>query len=71
MTTHQLAKYLLESTPDLPVLINGWGSEEGRDWEVSGAFLSDDQKSVALGHGGVDYLTGELRDWYMRPERLG
>lgn len=71
MTTHQLAKYLLESTPDLPVFMNGWGSEEGQDWEVSGAFLGDDQKRVLLGHGGIHWETKEFHDWYMRPERLG
>lgn len=34
MTAHQLAAALLKG-PDLPVIINGWGSEEGDTHEVS------------------------------------
>jgi hypothetical protein len=33
MTAHELAKALLEG-PDLPVIINGWGSDEGLGQEV-------------------------------------
>ena len=33
MTSHELAKALL-SGPDLPVLINGWGSDEGNAFEA-------------------------------------
>ena len=35
MTTHQLAKHLL-TLDDLPVVINGWGSEEGFTFEATG-----------------------------------
>lgn len=34
MTSHELANILLDS-PDLPVMINGWGSDEGVTCEVS------------------------------------
>lgn len=33
MTAHELATVLLAG-PDLPVLINGWGSNEGQAYEV-------------------------------------
>lgn len=33
MTAHELARKLLEG-PDLPVIINGWGSDEGTAHEV-------------------------------------
>lgn len=69
MTTHELAKYLLEHTPNLPVFMNGWGSEEGTDHEVTGAFL-ESGNTVFLGHGGYDWKAGEKRDWYMRAARL-
>lgn len=35
MTAHQLAKELLAG-PDLPVVINGWGSDEGNAYETAG-----------------------------------
>ena len=34
MTAHELAKALLAG-PDLPVIINGWGSDEGFAYEAS------------------------------------
>lgn len=34
MTAHELARKLLEG-PDLPVIINGWGSDEGFAFEVT------------------------------------
>jgi hypothetical protein len=34
MTSHELANLLLAS-PNLPVMINGWGSDEGVTCEVS------------------------------------
>lgn len=34
MTAHALAKALLEKE-DLPVIINGWGSDEGTAYEVT------------------------------------
>lgn len=34
MTAHQLAQALLVG-PDLPVVINGWGSDEGSTFEVT------------------------------------
>lgn len=67
MTTHQLARYLLESTPDLPVVVNGWDD----DWdvvdtecEVTGAALTEDGGKVFLGHGRVD------TEWAMLAPRL-
>ena len=36
MTGHELARDLL-ALPDLPVVINGWGSGEGSCWEVTSA----------------------------------
>ncbi len=43
MTAHQLAQYLLRC-PDLPVYINGWGSNEGGSGaEVTSAIIEDRQ----------------------------
>jgi hypothetical protein len=36
MTAHELARYLLEQE-DLPVMVNGWGSDEGTENEVTWA----------------------------------
>lgn len=36
MTAHELANHLL-TLPDLPVIMNAWGSDEGVDVEVIGA----------------------------------
>lgn len=53
MTTHELARYLLKNTPDVPVLINGWGSDEGLGpFEVTGADVKGDD-AVYLEHGEV------------------
>lgn len=38
MTAHELAKHLLEQ-PDYPVIMNGWGSDEGIDVEVTGSVV--------------------------------
>lgn len=35
MTAHQLAQRLLAG-PNIPVIINGWGSDEGLSFQVSG-----------------------------------
>lgn len=35
MTSHQLARRLIKG-PNVPVVINGWGSDEGFEFEVSG-----------------------------------
>jgi hypothetical protein len=69
MTTHELARYLLEYTADVPVFINGWGSAEGSDCEVTGAGLQDN--GVFLGHGDIDFRTSEWSDWYMTTDRIG
>jgi hypothetical protein len=69
MTSHELARYLLEHTPDLPVFINGWGSDEGFEYTVTGAGLHEDN-SLFLGTGGRT-PEGEWKDWYMRGERFG
>lgn len=57
MTTHQLAQFLL-TTPNAPVLINGWGSDEGFTFEVSGAHSNQDVRAgnaVFLDHGDVPF----------------
>lgn len=46
MTAHELAKFLL-TLPDLPVFMNGWGSDEGIDVEVVGATVMDDKIDLA------------------------
>ena len=45
MSAHELAKALLAG-PDLPVIINGWGSDEGFAFEVDAA---DDSEEVFSG----------------------
>lgn len=40
MTAHGLAE-LLQSLPDIPVIMNGWGSDEGVDVQVTGAHVID------------------------------
>lgn len=40
MTSHELAAKLLEQ-PDLPVVINGWGSDEGNDFEVTKVIFNE------------------------------
>lgn len=42
MRAHELAAYLL-TLPDLPVYINGWGSDEGVDCEVTKSFIREDR----------------------------
>ena len=69
MTTHQLARYLLDHTPDLPVEINGWGSYEGCSYEVTGASMSEEGERVLLGHGWRD--GGEWLEWGGSATRLG
>lgn len=49
MTSHALARYLLANTPDNPVIINGWGSDEGFDYEVTTA------KICESGHIALSY----------------
>lgn len=41
MKAHELAEYLMKC-PNLPVIINGWGSDEGGNYEVVGAFYTTD-----------------------------
>lgn len=83
MTAHELAKYLLKC-PDLPVDINGWGSDEGYSHEVTGAGISNKDnpwgyaadptytgERLFLGHGEHHAETGKLvRDWAMSEQRL-
>jgi hypothetical protein len=40
MTAHELARHLLNGK-DLPVIINGWGSDEGASFEVTHTHESD------------------------------
>lgn len=55
MTSHELARYLLEKTPDVKVVINGWGSDEGfAPFEVSGAALDADGSELSLGYVSYD-----------------
>lgn len=61
MTTHELAKYLL-GLPNKPVVINGWGSDEGNEREVGGAVDGGDG-TIGLGY----YEDGE---WAMQGPRL-
>jgi hypothetical protein len=83
MTAHQLANYLLQC-PNLPVDINGWGSDEGSDYEVTGAAMvgKDDHQRyrsdesykgdrLCLGHGDYDWKTGKmLSGWCLRAARI-
>lgn len=58
MTAHQLAQYLMRC-PDLPVFINGWGSDEGgAGFEVTGGTIADDcgVKHIAL-------MSDDPKDW--------
>ena len=48
MTTHELSTYLL-TFPDLPVQINGWGSDEGLGpFEVTTAYVTESANNVYL-----------------------
>lgn len=67
MTTHELAKYLLEKTPDLPVVINGWGSNEGSDCEVTGACLCPGEEGGNIVALGYDDRNGK---WELKYEKL-
>ena len=83
MTAHQLAKYLL-ACPDVPVDINGVGSDEGCSYEVTGAALMSRGEPVDyvcdesyrgdrlfLGHGDYHWKTGKmLSDWSLRAARI-
>lgn len=51
MTAHELARELLKQ-PDHPVLINGWGSDEGFTFEVS-------RVDSAEGFVSLNYLEGQ------------
>lgn len=48
MTAHELAKHLLEQ-PDYPVIMNGWGSNEGIEVEVIGSQVFDDTIQTSKG----------------------
>ena len=51
MKAHELAKWLL-TLPDLPVMINGWGSDEGLGpFEVDSYFVRDEE-TIELLHDG-------------------
>ncbi len=52
MTAHELAKHLLEQ-PDYPVIMNGWGSDEGRDVEVIGTQIIETQRNTP---DGIKYV---------------
>lgn len=69
MTGHELARYLLK-LPDLPVVMNGWGSDEGFEREVTGAARPDWRKEI---DENTDILIlGYHRDgkWQLRSPRL-
>lgn len=48
MTAHELAAHLL-TLPDYPVIINGWGSDEGIDVEVNGSHVVTDPLQTTRG----------------------
>lgn len=53
MTSHDLAAFLLE-LPNLPVVINGWGSDEGLGpFEVDTYFMTEGKK-IALNYMKVE-----------------
>lgn len=54
MTAHELAAYLL-TLPDLPVIINGWSSDEGVNCEVTGGTVVND-KEIHLDHEVVNWV---------------
>jgi hypothetical protein len=77
VTSHELARYLLAETPDLPIFINGWGSDEGTKYEVTGAAIDEDRQLI-LGHGiygssnpKTNKYEHRYRDWGMSIDRLG
>jgi len=49
MTAHELAKYLLE-LPDLPVMMEGSGSDEGTENDVDGVYLDKEQNRLFVGY---------------------
>jgi hypothetical protein len=61
MTAHELAKALLAG-PDLPCVVNGWGSEDGETFEIERMMLIEDEEYTQTGKKLVrgDYLC--LRD---------
>ena len=58
MKAHELAELLLK-LPDLPVMINGWGSDEGLGPFEVDAYYIRDEKTIELWCGG-DEKTIEL-----------
>lgn len=57
MTAHKLAELLL-SMPDYPVMINGWGSDEGVTCEVTKAIVikpTDRPEEIHLDHDDVNW----------------
>lgn len=60
MTSHELANHLLEQ-PDLPVMINGWGSDEGVTVEVVGSVVinttrnSKEREEIHLLHEEIEW----------------
>lgn len=71
MTAHELASYLLRC-PDLPVCINGWGSDEGLDdYEVSGACFARNDKVLWLGYNAnSNYRSDKDGKWAMSEPRI-
>jgi hypothetical protein len=59
MTSHQLAKELLVG-PDLPVIINGWSSDEGIAWEVK-EWREEDRTFESTEEGPRDRLGYRLK----------
>jgi hypothetical protein len=47
MTAHELAE-LLKALPDLPVVINGWGSEEGLGPFIVDCYWITEKNQIAL-----------------------
>ena len=67
MTAHEFARYLLKC-PDLPVVCNGWGSDEGDAREISGVALDKLLgTTVGLYVGYNDWETGK---WALADPRI-
>jgi hypothetical protein len=72
MKAHELSDYLLKC-PNLPVVINGWGSDEGDAFEVAGAFLitsEDDNNKQQIGLAYYNITINAKKEWSMKSERI-
>ena len=67
MTSHEFAQYLLKC-PDLPLYVNGWGSDEGLECEVGGVAgdtrTKDQSRILYVGYYDCD------KQWAVREPRI-